>query len=150
MADESIASQIARQRVGKCRHFNGLMNDKCEAGVVYDELRKDGKDLPCFGPDSPMYRGRNVLAKPVVLAVCGCRSAITPEEAEAAGVEAEKSFARIGTAIAAICKEAKGRKGISGSIKCPCCEGTLKYSIAGSNGHIHARCSTKDCVSFMQ
>lgn len=42
-------------------------------------------------------------------------------------------------------------RGVSGTIKCPVCgEGDLSYSIAHSNGHIWAKCSTKDCVAWME
>jgi transposase-like protein len=39
---------------------------------------------------------------------------------------------------------------VSGKIKCPICEaGDLRYSI-GFNGHVHARCSTANCVQWME
>jgi hypothetical protein len=38
-----------------------------------------------------------------------------------------------------------------GSIKCPICNlGELRYSRASYNGHVHARCSNKTCVSWME
>ena len=33
---------LAEQIACKCKHFNGRMNDKCDAGVVY--LTVDSKD----------------------------------------------------------------------------------------------------------
>lgn len=39
----------------------------------------------------------------------------------------------------------------SGNMKCPVCEtGNLRYSRAAYNGHIHAQCSTKGCVAWME
>lgn len=39
----------------------------------------------------------------------------------------------------------------SGEIDCPVCEaGKLSYRRAAYNGHIHAKCSTKDCVAWME
>lgn len=39
----------------------------------------------------------------------------------------------------------------AGKLPCPICEtGTLSYSRSGSNGHVWARCSTKNCVSWME
>ena len=39
----------------------------------------------------------------------------------------------------------------AGEMKCPVCkEGTLRYSRAAYNGHVHARCSTADCVAWME
>ncbi|HKS74291.1 MAG TPA: hypothetical protein VJQ82_13905 [Terriglobales bacterium] len=44
----------------------------------------------------------------------------------------------------------KGSGGI-GEIPCPCCEGgRLRYSVASYNGHMHASCSTNNCVSWME
>lgn len=39
----------------------------------------------------------------------------------------------------------------SGIIICPICTtGSLRYSRAGYNGHVHARCSTDGCVAWME
>ena len=39
----------------------------------------------------------------------------------------------------------------AGKMECPVCKtGTLKYSRAGYNGHVHARCSTDGCVAWME
>lgn len=55
------------------------------------------------------------------------------------------------TALAAIQEHAAGQRGIANVIPCPACgTGQLHYSVARSNGHIHARCSTPGCVTFMQ
>lgn len=41
--------------------------------------------------------------------------------------------------------------GGASSIGCPSCEsGKLSYSVASVNGHMHARCSTPDCVAWME
>lgn len=76
----------------------------------------------------------------------------TPEEKEK---WFEEQFAQLATARAAIVKHAGPYKkgvGKAGKTDCPICKGkeTLQYSRAGYNGHIHAHCSTKDCVSWME
>lgn len=43
----------------------------------------------------------------------------------------------------------KGNGGCS-DLACVICGGTVKYTVAGNNGHVWARCSTDDCVRFMQ
>jgi len=40
--------------------------------------------------------------------------------------------------------------GKSEVIECPACGGGLHLSQAASNGHIHGKCETKDCVSWME
>lgn len=48
-------------------------------------------------------------------------------------------------------KAIKGKRGFAASIKCPCCpKGLLNYSIARSNGHTAAGCTTTGCVRFIQ
>jgi hypothetical protein len=38
-----------------------------------------------------------------------------------------------------------------GSMPCPVCKtGTLRYSRAAYNGHVHGRCSTDGCVAWME
>lgn len=44
----------------------------------------------------------------------------------------------------------KGKGGQS-SVKCPCCpDGFIDYSVASSNGHMWAKCSTKECVRWIE
>lgn len=71
--------------------------------------------------------------------------------------EHEKAFQKLMTARAAIVEHLGGRwkpgtPGASGVIDCPVCNGqqTLRFSRAGVNGHIHARCTTGNCVSWME
>lgn len=41
--------------------------------------------------------------------------------------------------------------GGQGTMPCPAgCGGQLRYSVASVNGHMHARCSTEGCVSWME
>lgn len=43
------------------------------------------------------------------------------------------------------------KKGVQGAMDCPVCKkGQLRYTRAACNGHIHARCSTEDCVRWME
>lgn len=37
-----------------------------------------------------------------------------------------------------------------GYIECPSCKGRLSFSKAKSNGHIAAKCETKNCISFIE
>lgn len=68
----------------------------------------------------------------------------------------EAAFERTSKAISAVAKDAKSkglkkRSGGQSSIPCPVCKtGTLAYSVANCNGHIHGRCNTEKCVWWMQ
>lgn len=46
--NQSIEEQIAN----KCRHFNGIQNDTCKAGIPYATVRDTTtRHLPCFKDD---------------------------------------------------------------------------------------------------
>ncbi len=49
-----------------------------------------------------------------------------------------------------IVENIKATGNIVGAVDCPLCEGKVSYSQATSNGHIHAQCSTKDCVNWVE
>lgn len=118
-----------------CRHYRAISYKTCHAGVVYDELAISAK-LPCWGDAD-----RTPCAK--------FASWTEAENAERAARLAER-LERMCKAMVAIDEEHKRSKTWGGRIKCPNCDGTLAWSKARSNGHVHARCSTPDCVSFMQ
>lgn len=130
-----------------CKYYRGMSErDSCEAGVQFKSLPNFGTkefypSCPCFGP----------------LGGCDKAEYPTAEELAAQKAEDEKRFQAIGKARAAIVESLggpwkRGMPGSSGAIDCPVCggEGTLEFSRAGYNGHIHAGCSTADCVWWME
>jgi hypothetical protein len=143
----------------RCRHFAGVnFTDKtkrCDAGVLMSDAtvmqgyryQYDGRgaiystshSLPCFKDDDP-------------LGVCKCehQSFPTPEEIREEKEETQKVIDRLITSRQAIVDITGGKRGVSGSIDCPICGKELHYSVASCNGHIHARCETDGCVSFME
>lgn len=132
-----------------CKNYSGMhLKDACDAGVVFQELPTYGEKgfmdrCPCFGPQT----------------VSLCEKATYPTKEELAAREAEiaERFARVGKARHAIVESIggpwkRGMCGVSGSVDCPICneKQSLLFSRAGYNGHIHARCKTEDCVSWME
>jgi hypothetical protein len=114
----------------------------CEADVSYDAFKgKPYAQCPCFSP-----RG------------VGCSLAVYPtaEEIEAEDKMFQEHFERTVKAREAIVDDCggpwkKGALSASGEIPCPVCgTGQLKYSRAGCNGHIHAACTTENCVAWME
>lgn len=131
---------MAEQIGGRCVHFTGISNPCCEAGINYDDVRQDSKNFlerfPCFrgGPD-----------------VCELREFPTPEAVAAEEAHWGEAVANMIRARVAIVEHSGGKRGVVGSIACPCCEGgTLKYSVAGINGHVHAACTTPGCAQWME
>lgn len=47
-------------------------------------------------------------------------------------------------------REAHKGRSAAEVIECPACKGRLHLSIAASNGHVHARCETQGCASWME
>lgn len=164
-----IAKSVAQKRATRCRHFNGLQHDKCEAGICYKTLQGDGMILPCL----PWHCD---TGKPV--AKCDKYGVHTAEEIAEQEREIERSINGTITARKTIVAELERRHAAGdktvvskphhdddfgetgcraayvagvGAIPCPVCKtGTLRYSRAACNGHIHAACSTESCVRWME
>jgi|SRR6267154_1394007 len=158
MADErKRLDSIVRQIVGRCHHFNGAQNECCKAGVNYSDLAGpiEGRALrmPCTNPVVFAKRREELGYK---LAECSKLQRTTQAEAEkeAAGVIGHGDRMMIACAAAHSDATSKGlKKGAGGSSSMPCplkCGGTLQYSVASYNGHMHARCDTEGCTSWME
>lgn len=130
-----------------CKHYRGMHEkEACEAGVRFQELPGYGAKgfmdtCPCFGPSE----------------ICDKASYPTADELAAREVEIKLRFEKVGKARTAIVESLggpwkRGTQGASGAIDCPVCSGenSLRFSRAGYNGHIHAACTTEDCVRWME
>lgn len=73
-------------------------------------------------------------------------------QAKAAAFEAEfDAFIENLTKVRpAIVKAHKDTGAWGGNVGCPKCGKNLRWSMAQCNGHIHAACETKGCVSWME
>lgn len=139
-----IKSITRNRRATKCKHFTGVQNATCDAGVSYEAFRAAGRlALPCLSdPDAPT-----------------CDKCVFPtaEEVAAAQREMAERFDRMGKARAAIVAHLggpwkRGTPGATGAIDCPVCgqPGALHFSRAGYNGHVHGQCNTPGCCSWME
>ena len=138
---------MGMKKKGTCVHFNGIMNQCCDAGVNYKELAGDvpgyGNRIPCISK----YVGPGVVE-------CDKRQEPTDQQIAEYQQKVKESMERVAKIRKAIVDEIgpwkKGTPGTSGSIPCPCCDGEVSFSRAGYNGHVHARCSSPDCASWME
>lgn len=122
----------------QCRHFNGIMQGTCAAGVAFDtvpRLDKPGINLPCL----------NVGGE----ACCSLRSPFTAEEIAADEAEMMEFSLRATKCRDAIAAHHAATKECRGAIDCPACGASLKFAIA-PNGHIRARCETEHCCAFIE
>ena len=129
---------LPEQIANRCKHFNGVQNAQCKAGVEYRQFdRQTG--LPCLRDCAGHQE-------------CPQRQWLTEAEvaAEVAEIEAHsKRFMTLLPLIQSIKEEHRG-KSWAGVKICPVCAGRLHLSHASLNGHVHGKCETKDCVSWME
>lgn len=119
---ESLKEQIA----GKCKHFNGIMNECCKVGVKYSDVRV-GKpyQFPCLKIGGECLKVEFLTEEEVKKEI---------EEINAMSLKTLTAFSKIKDRI----KETKMNAG-----KLPCeCGGELNYVVAEVNGHIWANCKT--------
>lgn len=114
--------------------------ETCEADIPYETL---GRPWPCFlekGKSKPDAAPCEKLRRP------------TAEEMAAHDVWSKNRTDVFMTVFAGIAPWREQHKGQSYGeiIECPACNGRLHLSIAGSNGHVHGRCETEGCVSWME
>lgn len=137
---------MGRVRRGFCKLYRAMSsNETCEAGIEYAKFKgTDFAHCPCF----------YIEGGPLPTT---CEHAVypTPEELAIRDAWLKERFARTGLARQAIVDSLGGpwKKGVAGSqgaIECPVCQGRLSFSRSGYNGHIHAKCSTAECVSWME
>jgi hypothetical protein len=135
-------------REGRCNHYNGIMgpgmkdHPTCDAGVNYRALA--GTSEPGWVRKLPCYSKTDESVE------CEKRTLPTPEQIAAWNAYCDERLSATGQAMKACRDDAAGRKGIRGEIECPICKGRLAYTVAASNGHLWGRCSTPECVSWMQ
>lgn len=123
-----------------CRHRTPFTDEYpvCQAGVNFHDFPRPMDKMPCIG--------KNAEAR----ALCPQYSGWTDDEIAAREKSRHDSFERIIKTRAAIVESIKETGLRAGVISCPCCaEGKVRYTRA-NNGHIHAACSTEECVRWME
>lgn len=126
-----------------CIHFTGIQNDKCKAGVRYENVRP----LPCLGSRP------QAVAAGVTKAHCDFYREPTAEERAAEEATFAKGFEQLATALLAVDQHLEG-KADSGTMPCPICKtGQLSYAVSRSPRSISRRgnyfavkCSTPGCA----
>lgn len=135
-----------------CHHWRGTVEPVCGAGVNVRE-HVGGPDLgwccraPCFGGVGPNERATGPIPP------CERYRVSTPEEVAAKEAAVERMVAET-LKVEPLVREIKSRfargEGGAGVEACPLCGGKLRWSLAGSNHHMHARCDTEGCVAFLE
>lgn len=119
--------------------------DTCEAGVEYATFANVPFSLrPCFLDDAGHSRPGS--------AECAKLRLPTAEEISLHEQWAAKRLDTLRVVMVGILPWRQAHKGKSASeiVECPACNGRLHLSIERYNGHIHGKCETPGCVSFIE
>ena len=114
----------------------------CAAGVKVADVRQGQQRMqPCIG-------GHNLAD---ATAVCPKWIRRTREQGEAQA-DAWEDVIRKMTIINPVISEwrKKPPRGKQEVIDCPACKGRLHLSQSSYNGHVHGKCETENCVSWME
>lgn len=128
----------------ECRHRCSMSKPCCKAGVNFKELG-DGK--LGFGKSMPCYYVAGTI--PIH---CDKYERKSVEEVQAEDAELAAHMTKylvVGPLVKRIKQEHKGNSW-AGVEECPVCKGKLHLSHAAYNGHVHGKCETEGCVSWME
>jgi hypothetical protein len=150
-------------RMSRCIHFTGLMGPgmerriRCDAGVEYSTVDIGHEPMPYQRHGVTYHAGRSLpcfaagTSGNLAGATCEKRCTMTREEAEADERRLTDEIQAMGVARKAIVEHVEASGQYRGAIPCPTCKtGTLRYSRAVTNKHVHARCSTDGCHAWME
>lgn len=128
---------------GICKYFNGIQHEECEKGVNCRELV--GGDVHGWVKRSPCFKKHKTVI------VCNEMELPTNQEIKKFDEDFKAFVKKMTVAMEIVPRlKAKHPNGGNGQIECPACKGTLSYSIARTNKHIHMRCNTDGCISMME
>lgn len=148
---------------GACIHYNvSILNARCSRGVAYEQFLPG---LPCLQTMERSARGGTFLKAgeaPVSVVPfpgalprerCPFYEAPAPAEVqahrEARDEHMEKTFAalRVASKWRTVPKPSEDRAEV---VECPLCKGRLHLTQSSYNGHVHGKCETAGCVSWME
>ena len=122
----------------------------CEAGVNYQELAGGGEGfggrVPCYLKDDGSIRNTNAVE-------CAHFRPPTAQEIADHEVWIKARMDMLGVVMMTIrpWRDAHRHHDFAETVDCPACKtGQLHLSIARYNGHVHGKCSTEGCVSWME
>jgi len=136
-----------------CEHYapkpGSIKHDYCALGCGVSErmdaARKAGEPnmTPCIGG----HKAKDVLA----LCPKWQRRSLERSEARADGIEASmRRMTVVMPVVSAWRVKPKPKQDRRDVIECPACKGRLHLSQSSYNGHVHGKCETKGCVSWME
>lgn len=133
-------SSLVEQIENKCIHFTGLIDKECGCGVNYHSVSEPNSrpiKIPCF-KKGDLSGGR-------------CPKAVfkTREEAEKEAKEIDDHVENTVKVMMLVKKHFSDTGERQGKIECPCGKGSVNFSVAEINNHVHANCEACD-INFME
>lgn len=144
-----------KQETRWCRHHihAAPMKHECSAGVNIEALVTEQCGPSRFGRHFmlPCHTGIDDETRKATCSKC---SIYTVEEHAAMREEIERDMdaavARIKMTMPLVAKIKSGKEE-SGSDQCPACHtGSVQWRRSGYNNHVAMRCSTPDCINFIE
>lgn len=137
-----------------CEHYapkpGSLTTDYCALGCGASAMMKKAREAgepsmtPCIGGHTT----------PNVITLCPKWQRRSLEHAEKRADDIEEMFRRMDLVGPVVAKwrtwSESNREGKREVIACPACKGRLHLSQSSYNGHVHGKCETEDCVSWME
>jgi hypothetical protein len=142
-----------------CKHFCGLRDKKCNAGVAYNSVTpRPGEPgcalrIPCMLPDK--FKERMSPRQIEAMQEKGtCEKFELPTDAEIAEHEAAiKAVVDRHTKMAPWIRDMRmkhRKEGFRGVVECPVCKGRLHFTVSNYNGHTSGRCESENCVNYIE
>ena len=136
-----------------CEHYApqpGLSDqDNCALGCGASQRMKEAREAGAPAM-SPCIGGHNTNA----IELCSKWERRSLERAEKRADAIEEAMERMATVMPVVAKwrtwTKDNRVSKQGTIECPKCKGVLHLSQAAYNGHVHGKCETEGCVSWME
>jgi hypothetical protein len=138
-----------------CQHYDKRgMPDRCKAGVLYASVGAISAVIPGYEARSDARPCINGHLIPDATSRCTKWLRKTREQGIAEyerHQEMRRRMSLVGPVVAVWRnKEHPLREDRYEVIECPACKGCLHLSQAAYNGHVHGRCESAGCVSWME
>lgn len=142
---------------GLCKHYSGSFHNKtCGAGVCYDDVtpfpKKTGCALrrPCR--QIPIFTEPHQLAEFEKRGKCDKYEEPTQDDLDKYEAGIQTMMRNFEASLPLIGRVKKTHKGQDwqGVEECPICKGKLHMTHAAYNGHVHGKCETENCLSWME
>ncbi len=142
---------------GLCKHHRSSWHNKtCLAGVCYRDVTPNPDEPGCALRQPcrqvPVFNTPDQLAHFERRGTCDKYEEPTQAELDAYELKIQAAIQRMEASLPLIDRVKKEHRGQDwqGVEECPICKGKLFMTHAKYNGHVHGKCETEGCLSWME